>query len=37
VFDAEGNLRTEKIATVAGAIAGVVVLLLIIRRLVNRR
>jgi hypothetical protein len=37
VFDAEGNLRSEKIATVAGAIAGVVVLLLIIRRLVNRR
>ena len=37
VFDAEGNLRTEKIATVAGALAGVIVLLLLVRRLVNRR
>jgi hypothetical protein len=36
VFDADGNLRTEKVASVAGAIAAVVVLLLIIRRLVNR-
>jgi hypothetical protein len=37
VFDADGNLRTEKIASVAGAIAGVLVLLLLIRRLVNRK
>ncbi len=37
VYDAQGNLRTEKIATVAGAVAGVIVVLLIVRRLVNRR
>jgi anti-sigma factor RsiW len=37
VFDAEGNLRTEKIATVAGAIAAVLVVLLLIRRMVNHR
>jgi hypothetical protein len=37
VFDAEGNLRTERIATVAGAIAAVLAVLLIVRRLVNRR
>jgi hypothetical protein len=37
VFDPEGHLRTEKIATVAGAIAAVIVLLMIVRRLVNRR
>lgn len=37
VYDEQGNLRTEKIATIAGAIAGVVVVLLIVRRLVNRK
>lgn len=37
VYDTQGNLRTERIATVAGAVAGVVVLLLVVRRLVNRK
>ena len=37
VYDADGNLRTQKIASVAGAVAGVLVLLLLVRRLVNRR
>jgi hypothetical protein len=37
VYDDEGNLRTQKIASVAGAVAGVLVLLLLVRRLVNRR
>jgi len=37
VYDENGNLRTQKIASVAGAVAGVLVLLLLVRRLVNRR
>ena len=37
VYDAQGNLRTEKIATIAGAVAGVIVVLLVVRRLVNRK
>lgn len=37
VFDPDGNLRTEKIATVVGAVAAGVAVLLIVRRLVNRR
>ena len=37
VYDVQGNLRTERIATVAGAVAGVIVVLLVVRRLVNRR
>ncbi len=37
IFDENGNLRTQKIGSVAGAIAGVLVLLLLVRRLVNRR
>ncbi|HEY3558592.1 MAG TPA: DUF3618 domain-containing protein [Kribbella sp.] len=37
VFDSEGKLRTQKIAAVAGAVVGVVGVLLVIRRLVGRR
>jgi hypothetical protein len=37
VYDENGDLRTQKIASVAGAVAGVLVLLLLVRRLVNRR
>jgi hypothetical protein len=37
VFDERGQLRTEKIVAVAGAIVGVVGVLLVIRRLVGRR
>ncbi|GAA2815529.1 DUF3618 domain-containing protein [Kribbella solani] len=37
VFDEHGQLRTQKIVAVAGAVAGVVGVLLVIRRLVGRR
>jgi hypothetical protein len=37
VFDEQGQLRTQKIVAVAGAVAGVVGVLLVIRRLVGRR
>ncbi|MEU8222062.1 DUF3618 domain-containing protein [Kribbella sp. NPDC048915] len=37
VFDEQGQLRTQKIVAVAGAVAGVVGVLLLIRRLVGRR
>jgi hypothetical protein len=37
VFDAEGQLRTQKIVAVAGAVVGVVGVLLVIRKLVGRR
>jgi hypothetical protein len=37
VFDERGQLRTEKIVAVAGAVVGVVGVLLVIRRLVGRR
>jgi hypothetical protein len=37
VFDEQGQLRTQKIVAVAGAIVGVVGVLLVIRRLVGRR
>jgi hypothetical protein len=37
VFDEQGQLRTEKIVAVAGAVVGVVGMLLVIRRLVGRR
>ncbi|MFF0344556.1 DUF3618 domain-containing protein [Kribbella sp. NPDC004875] len=37
VFDEQGQLRTQKIAAVAGAVVGVVGVLLVIRRLVGRR
>ncbi|MET9268293.1 DUF3618 domain-containing protein [Kribbella sp. NPDC003557] len=37
VFDEQGQLRTQKILAVAGAVAGVVGVLLVIRRLVGRR
>jgi len=37
VFDEQGRLRTQKIAAVAGAVVGVVGMLLMIRRLVGRR
>ena len=37
VFDEQGRLRTQKIATVAGAVAGVIGMLVMIRQLVGRR
>lgn len=37
VFDEQGRLRTQKIVAVAGAVVGVVGVLLVIRRLVGRR
>ncbi|MGW5188327.1 DUF3618 domain-containing protein [Kribbella sp. NPDC004138] len=37
VFDEQGQLRTQKILAVVGAVAGVVGVLLVIRRLVGRR
>ncbi|MFF1817998.1 DUF3618 domain-containing protein [Kribbella sp. NPDC058245] len=37
VFDETGQLRTQKLVAVAGAVAGVVAILLVIRRLVGRR
>ncbi|GAA1582420.1 MULTISPECIES: DUF3618 domain-containing protein [Kribbella] len=37
VFDENGQLRTQKIVAVAGAVVGVVGVLLVIRRLVGRR
>ncbi|MFI5728985.1 DUF3618 domain-containing protein [Kribbella sp. NPDC051587] len=37
VFDETGQLRTQKLVAVAGAVAGVVAVLLVIRRLVGRR
>jgi hypothetical protein len=37
VFDAEGNLRTQKLVAVGGAALGVVGMLLVIRRLVGRK
>src|SRR3954469_9604093 len=37
VFDEQGRLRTQKIAAVAGAVVGVVGMLLMIRQLVGRR
>ena len=37
VFDETGQLRTQKIAAVAGAAVGVIGVLLLIRRLVGRR
>jgi anti-sigma factor RsiW len=37
VFDESGQLRTQKIAAVAGAAVGVIGVLLLIRRLVGRR
>ncbi|MFF0269691.1 DUF3618 domain-containing protein [Kribbella sp. NPDC004536] len=37
VFDEHGQLRTQKIVAVAGAVAGVVGVLLVIRKLVGRR
>ena len=37
VFDETGQLRTQKIAAVAGAAIGVIGVLLLIRRLVGRR
>ena len=37
VFDETGQLRTQKIVAVAGAVAGLVAVLLVIRRLVGRR
>ncbi|MFD7154371.1 DUF3618 domain-containing protein [Kribbella sp. GL6] len=37
VFDEDGQLRTQKIVAVAGAVVGVVGVLLVIRRLVGRR
>ena len=37
VFDEQGQLRTQKIVAVVGAVAGVVGVLLVIRRLVGRR
>ncbi|MGW7680401.1 DUF3618 domain-containing protein [Kribbella sp. NPDC054772] len=37
VFDEQGQLRTQKIVAVAGAVVGVVGVLLVIRRLVGRR
>lgn len=37
VFDERGELRTQKIAAVAGAAVGVIGVLLLIRRLVGRR
>jgi hypothetical protein len=37
VFDESGQLRTQKIVAVAGAVVGLVSMLLLIRRLVGRR
>jgi hypothetical protein len=37
MFDAGGNLRTQKLAAVGGAFLGVVSMLLLVRRLVGRR
>jgi hypothetical protein len=37
VFDEQGRLRTQKIVAVAGAVVGVVGVLLVVRRLVGRR
>src|SRR4051794_20377940 len=37
VFDETGQLRTQKLAAVAGAAVGLVAVLLLIRRLVGRR
>src|SRR5215211_3502176 len=37
VFDERGQLRTQKIVAVGGAVVGVVAVLLLIRRLVGRR
>jgi uncharacterized protein DUF3618 len=37
VFDEQGQLRTQKLVAVAGAVVGVVGVLLVIRRLVGRR
>ena len=37
VFDEQGQLRTQKIVAVAGAVVDVVGVLLVIRRLVGRR
>ena len=37
VFDEQGQLRTQKLLAVVGALAGVVGVLLVIRRLVGRR
>jgi uncharacterized protein DUF3618 len=37
VFDADGRLRTQKVAAVGGAAVGLVGALLLIRRLVGRR
>jgi anti-sigma factor RsiW len=37
VFDETGQLRTQKLVAVAGAVAGVVAVLLVIRHLVGRR
>ena len=37
VFDERGQLRTQKIVAVGGAVAGVLAVLLLIRRLVGRR
>ena len=37
VFDEQGQLRTQKLLAVVGAVAGVVGVLLVIRRLVGRR
>ncbi|TDD51073.1 DUF3618 domain-containing protein [Kribbella antibiotica] len=37
VFDETGQLRTQKIVAVAGAVVGLVGVLLVIRRLVGRR
>ncbi|WP_405056557.1 DUF3618 domain-containing protein [Kribbella sp. NBC_01505] len=37
VFDETGQLRTQKLVAVAGAVVGAVAVLLVIRRLVGRR
>jgi len=37
VFDERGQLRTQKLIAVGGAVVGVVGMLLVIRRLVGRR
>ncbi|TWD82411.1 uncharacterized protein DUF3618 [Kribbella amoyensis] len=37
VFDETGQLRTQKLAAIGGAVVGVVTVLLLIRRLVGRK
>lgn len=36
-FNARGDLRKDRVASIAGAVAGVVAVLLLLRRLVRRR